>query len=66
MTPEVVRALEDLLRRVLHMPTGIDLRDVAVSAGEEVEIRRFRHRVWLAGVLSLGAVLLLAVRVATA
>ncbi|GAA5168291.1 hypothetical protein [Ornithinimicrobium tianjinense] len=59
MDAALLRALEDLLRRVLRAPSGIDLRAVASSTRGEVARRRARHQVRRAVLLGLAAALVL-------
>ncbi len=62
LPPAVLRALEDLLRRVLRSPHGIDVAHVSAATQDAAEARRqrrLRRRLQAAVLLSLGAALVL-------
>lgn len=60
LPPAVLRALEDLLRRVLRAPHGIDLAAVSTATRREVGVRRQRRAIQVTTLLVLGAALVLA------
>lgn len=62
LPPAVLRALEDLLRRVFRAPHGIDVAQVCSTTHEAAESRRrrrLRTRLQVAVLLSLAAALVL-------
>lgn len=59
MSPAVVRALEDLLRRVLRAPHDVDVRALSGALRGEVTRRRARAHTRVAALLAVAAALVL-------
>lgn len=59
MNPTVVRALEELLRRVLRAPHDIDVRALSGATQGEVARRRARRHARLAALCAAAATLVL-------
>lgn len=59
LPPAVLRALEDLLRRVFRGPHGIDLAAVHADARELAVVRRQRRQAVAVLLVLLGAALVL-------